>query len=216
MLRSASFSSLALLAFAAGVLAVGCGSSDQPTGPVGGPVTGALDMHCSPNGVLTPTHVGMCLKDGTNTSDDAAAPADDGSAPSDDGGADGSAPSGSEYGPILFNDSGYDDDCKYHVSFQTTPIRKNANVTFTVNVQGLDPAGPALGAAVYAEVFLTDTDPTRSSPKTTEVGNGVYSISPVVFQDSGRWTVRFHFYEQCSDAPEDSPHGHAAFYIDVP
>ena len=33
---------------------------------------------------------------------------------------------------------------------------------------------------------------------------------------AGDWTVRFHFYENCNDAPEDSPHGHAAFFVHVP
>jgi hypothetical protein len=28
--------------------------------------------------------------------------------------------------------------------------------------------------------------------------------------------VRFHLHENCSDVPEDSPHGHAAFYVSVP
>jgi hypothetical protein len=37
-----------------------------------------------------------------------------------------------------------------------------------------------------------------------------------VFDQSGRWVVRFHYFETCSDVPEDSPHGHVAFYIDVP
>jgi len=37
-----------------------------------------------------------------------------------------------------------------------------------------------------------------------------------VFDKSGRWVVRFHFFESCSDVPDDSPHGHVAFYIDVP
>lgn len=32
----------------------------------------------------------------------------------------------------------------------------------------------------------------------------------------GRWMVRSHLYETCSDEPEDSPHGHAAFFVTVP
>jgi hypothetical protein len=28
--------------------------------------------------------------------------------------------------------------------------------------------------------------------------------------------VRFHFYEDCLDLLPDSPHGHAAYFIDVP
>jgi hypothetical protein len=33
---------------------------------------------------------------------------------------------------------------------------------------------------------------------------------------AGRWNVRFHMYEQCSDLTEDSPHGHITFFVDVP
>jgi hypothetical protein len=181
---------------------------------VGGPVTGAVDMHCSPNGTLETQHVGMCVKGGAGAS------GGEDAAPSDDAGGDGESEAGNAVEPVmvLFNNSGYDDDCKYHVSFDSTPIRKNANVTFTVNVQGLDPAGPATGAAIYAEIFLTDTHPSPSNPTATESppGSGTYTYGPVVFDQSGRWTIRFHFYESCSDAPADSPHGHAAFYIDVP
>ena len=39
---------------------------------------------------------------------------------------------------------------------------------------------------------------------------------PINFDAAGDWTVRFHFYETCNDAPEDSPHGHAAFFVHVP
>ena len=32
----------------------------------------------------------------------------------------------------------------------------------------------------------------------------------------GKWTVRFHFNEICCDVNSDSPHGHAAFFVNVP
>jgi hypothetical protein len=35
-------------------------------------------------------------------------------------------------------------------------------------------------------------------------------------EEAGRWVIRFDYFANCSDLPEDSPHGHAAFYIDVP
>ena len=129
-----------------------------------------------------------------------------------------SATPSSDYGETLYNSSGYDDDCKYQVSFESTPIRRNEDVTFTVTVEGLDPAGPATGANLYAEVYLTDIHPAPSSGTTTETppGSGIYKVGPIVFDASGTWTVRFHMYEMCSDDPADSPHGHAAFYIDVP
>lgn len=192
------------------VLATGCGSS-VPAGPTGGSVPDAADQHCVVNGALTPTKIGMCV-----------AP----SASGEDGGANNGHYAGGDaapvspapdYGPPLYNQDGYDDDCKYHVSFTSTPIRQNADVTFTVTVTSLDPAGPATGAKVYADVFLTPTHPAPlSDTKTTEAGPGVYQIGPIVFNAAGRWTVRFHMNEMCSDVPADSPHGHAAFYVDVP
>jgi len=179
--------------------ALGCGSSPaQPTGDAGGPVPDAADQHCVADGGMTAMKVGMCLAD----------------TPGGDAGA---APAPIDYGATLYNGTGYDDDCKYQVSFTSTPIRKGAEVTFTLTVNGLDPAGPALGAAPYAEVYLTDIHPApNSNTTTTEKGGGVYEIGPVVFDASGTWTIRFHVYEMCSDTPADSPHGHAAFYIQVP
>jgi hypothetical protein len=204
MSRSLVFA-LFSIAVASSSFMSGCGSP-APAGTVGGPVADAADQHCIVNGVLTPTTVGMCMAD--NGGADAGAV--------DDGGAD--AMPTNPYGETQYNSSGYDDDCKYHVSFTSTPVRRNAGVTFTVTVERLDPAGVASGAAVYPEIYLTPTQPALSMGTTNEVplGSGIYEIGPVVFQYPGLWTVRFHMYETCSDAPEDSPHGHIAFYIDVP
>ena len=44
---------------------------------------------------------------------------------------------------------------------------------------------------------------------------GIYQ-GTVVFNGPGEWTVRFHIHEECADLLPDSPHGHAAFHIDVP
>ena len=49
----------------------------------------------------------------------------------------------------------------------------------------------------------------------------MYKVGPIRFDAAGNapghyWTVRFHLYEECNDSPEDSPHGHAAFYVSVP
>jgi hypothetical protein len=176
------------------VLASGCGSTAPAAGDAGGPVTDASDPRCIEGGAVVPAQVGQCMSGG-----------DDGAAPSTD------------FGATIYNSSGYDDDCKYHVSFTSTPVRRNTPVTFTVTVEGLDPAGPALGANLYAEVYLPPIHPApNSNTKTTEKGAGVYDVGPIVFDVPGLWTVRFHMYEECSDAPEDSPHGHIAFYIDVP
>ncbi|HTA93571.1 MAG TPA: hypothetical protein VK745_28530 [Polyangiaceae bacterium] len=41
------------------------------------------------------------------------------------------------------------------------------------------------------------------------------SAGPIVLDESGRWVVRFHFYEQCIDQ-DNSPPRHAAFLVGVP
>ena len=179
----------------AGLIGVACGSSN-PTGPVGGPVTGALDTHCSDgDGGVNATPVGMCMMGGV-------AP-DGGVSPID-------------YGPTLFNAEGDDDDCKYHVVWTSTPVRKDTNVTFTLMLTKLAAMTPATQAGVTAEVFLTDTHPAAPPPEAKESAGGTYTIGPVKFDAPGDWTVRFHFYGNCSDVPADSPHGHAAFFVRVP
>jgi hypothetical protein len=121
------------------------------------------------------------------------------------------------YGSTQYNSEGNDDDCKYHVKFTETPVRRNENVSFTVTAATLADGHPATGANIEAEVFLSDTHPAPNSGQaTTEKSGGVYDVGPIKFDAAGRWTVRFHLHEDCQDATEDSPHGHIAFYIDVP
>jgi len=176
----------------AGLIGVGCSSNSTPSGPVGGPVMGALDTHCSG---MDPTVVGMCMMGG-------AVP--DGGAPTVD------------YGETMFNAEGDDDDCKYHVSWTSTPVRENTKVTFTVKLTKLADMTTATGAGVRAEVYLNDTHPAVPPPQATESPAGTYKLGPILFDAPGMWTVRFHFYEACDDGPADSPHGHAAFYVGVP
>jgi hypothetical protein len=199
MTRFASRSRLFLVTLACGALGSACGSSSSPAendGAVGGPVADGGGNHCMANGMLAAQPVGMCQ--------------------TDDGGGGATA---IDYGETLYNSSGYDDDCKYHVSWTSTPIRKNTDVTFTVTVETLDPAGPATGADVSPEPFLSPIVPgdiSRTTTTESPAGSGIYKVGPIVFKQSGLWTVRFHFYEMCADGPADSPHGHAAFYVEVP
>jgi hypothetical protein len=80
-----------------------------------------------------------------------------------------------------------------------------------------DNDAPLTGANTVIEAFLTNVHPAPPLKQTTtEVPPGTYAVSPVQFDAAGRWTVRFHFYETCDDSLPDSPHGHAAFYVDVP
>jgi hypothetical protein len=178
--------------------------------------------------------------------DDAAAPSggDDGSAGGDgapagdgSGGDDGSASTADAgdngecgevgYGVTNYGTSAQDDDCKYDVSYTATPICQNENIYFTVTAKkraaadggpSLSDEAPLTGASVSAEVYNDDcaTIAPNSGQTTVEQGNGTYKVGPIQFSKSGKWIVRFHFNECCSDAPDDSPHGHAAFWVNVP
>jgi hypothetical protein len=197
---------------------VGCGSSSPTPTSTAAAVAGPVDMHCTDNGVEIKQAVGICMAgNGTTTS-----PADDGGADggaSDDGGSDDGGNSGgvSDVGPPLYNAEGDDDDCKYHVKWTSTAVKENVGVTFDVNVTRRMDGKPATGANVQIEAYLNAHHPTPSTDiPNTESAGGNYSVGPVIFDAPGNWTVRFHLYETCSDEPADSPHGHAAFFVDVP
>jgi hypothetical protein len=137
-----------------------------------------------------------------------------------------------DYGDTMFGSSGSDDDCKYDVSWQSTPIAVGQPVWFQLTLKNKSDGSPATGAAPLVETFrLATNDPGPSSNANQapyEVAPGVYVIGPVAFDQSNAsgeagasstppyWTARFHFDEDCSDLLPDSPHGHAAFYLQVP
>lgn len=186
-----------LLAVAASLLA--CSSSKN----YGGPVFGAVDNHCFqladggfPGGPMfaQPTSAASCHPDG---------------------GGDGGVAS---YGDTRFNSGGNDDDCKYLLTWSVTPVAQQEDVTFTVAVVNAVDGTPATGAYTYAEVYLAAQNHLSPSvnPPVAENSPGVYTVGPVLFDQPGQWTVRFHFYEDCLDLLPDSPHGHAAYFVNVP
>jgi hypothetical protein len=194
---------LALTLAGAFLFAQGCSSDDSsnpqmeggscPAG--GGPLPGPATDHCMG---MTQT-VGMCMK-----------------AP-EDGGADTDA--GPEMpAPTNVGTEADDDDCKYHVSFTNDCVQENGTgTTFTVSLKSLTMNMAAVpGANPYVEVFLNENHPGGGNTQGTETSPGVYSIGPITFDQAGKWTVRFHFFGDCSDAFDDSPHAHAAFFINVP
>lgn len=173
------------------VLAANCGA---PCSKPGGPSTGAADAHCGSNS--QETNQASCH------------PADAGVA-MDDGGID--------YGDPMFGSEGDDDDCKYHVKWTVSDVCENNDTTFNLTLTKKADGSAATAANPDLEVFLDETHPApNSGMKATDNGGGKYTVGPIRFDASGRWTVRFHFYEECEDLLEDSPHGHAAFYVDVP
>jgi hypothetical protein len=165
----------------------------------GGSVAGAQDNHCFDDGgaeFLT-VDPAMCTVD----------------AGMDTGG-------GDDFGDTMFNTSGNDDDCKYAVSYSITGggICVGADTFFVVTLKDATTNSLVGGAsAVRPEVFMTSSGApvNTSASTTTETSTGVYKIGPIKFTSAGNYTVRFHFYEDCTDTPT-SPHGHAAFFVNVP
>ena len=193
-----------LTAGVAGISFASCGSNG-PTGPAGGPVAGSADMHC----------VGVDPQS-TSQADCQFRPPPDAELPPDAQGTTGpDAPP--EFGATMYGTEGDDDDCKYHVTWSSTPIYENDDVYFTVVATALIDNSAVTGANIFAEVYLNDTHP---APPTNQVAVespvGTYKIGPIQFDAPGEWTVRFHLFENCLDYADDSPHGHAAFFLDVP
>jgi hypothetical protein len=132
---------------------------------------------------------------------------------------------GPDYGATMYGTEGDDDDCKYHTSYTATPICENDGVYFVVTANYLTRGGaPLTGACAYAELCLNSMHLVPSVNSRPPLGNqqvvegppGTYTIGPVLFDVPGMWTVRFHFNEICCDVADDSPHGHAAYFVDVP
>jgi hypothetical protein len=121
-----------------------------------------------------------------------------------------------DYGPTQPGSEGDDDDCKYHVKWQSTAVAENADVTFQIIATVKKDGSPLAAATPYAEIYLSDMHPAPNTKvATTETAPGTYTIGPVRFDAAGNWNVRFHFDDQCNDS-ETSPHGHAAFFVKVP
>jgi hypothetical protein len=122
--------------------------------------------------------------------------------------------------PIQHGREADDDNCKYHVRFENTCVAVDQPVTFTLSLTRLIDGTPGAGTnPAFPEIYLAD-EPSHLSPSNDitadERSPGTYEIGPVVFDRSGRWVVRFHYFDTCSEIPEDSPHSHVAFYFDVP
>jgi hypothetical protein len=163
------------------------------TGPVGGAVAGASDSHCAqPDGGVKAqaTAQASCHLSGGAAAD---------------------------YGETNFNATAFDDDCKYLITWAATPIRQHEDVTVTATVTNTVGGAATTGASLSTEIFLSSTHPApNSGVKTVEAPNGTYTIGPIRFDAAGRWTLRFHAFEECTDAAEETPHAHGAFFVDVP
>jgi hypothetical protein len=182
----------------------------------GGPVAGPQDDHCDlPDGgtIVQPTTMAGCFAD-------AGPPGDDGGG--DDGGGVDAGDIGNcgdgDYGATMNGTSGSDDDCKYNVTWTSTPICENQETYFVVSVSKRTDNSPLTGANARPDVVLNCEHPISNLPRdpSPEISPGTYIVGPIVFDQPGKWVFRFHFNEDCLDLAPDSPHGHAAFYINVP
>jgi hypothetical protein len=156
----------------------------------------------------------------------------------DAGAGDDGGPEPCAYGATMYGQEGDDDDCKYHVTWKSTPICEGAAgaqfVVTAVYKTRFDDGGaplPLTGANPMTETFTTtptdgtdaatycDDMSTHPGPTSgnhlTEGPPGTYTGN-IAFDTPGAWTVRFHFNEECADVADDSPHGHAAFHFTIP
>jgi hypothetical protein len=183
-----------------GVVIVSC--TKTVTNP-GGDLFGPQDMHCidPATGTMTTQQTdpaGCQAVPDAGVEPDAAVPAP-------------------EFGTTMFNKTGFDDDCKYGISWTSTSVLENTDVFFTVVATTTVDNKPATGANIFAEVFLDDMHEAPPTNQTAvESPPGTYKVGPIRFDQAGAWTVRFHLFETCKDLVDDSPHGHAAFFVDVP
>jgi len=172
-------------------------------GEVGGMVPGPADNHCMNVQTITVSQA-SCNPDGGGPPPPPAGDA------------------GMEPQPIHNNAQADDDDCKYHVTWTSTPIYKNMPVTFTVTVvnKADNTPVPFPPRAQFAVAGVLSTDDTVVLPNTSPMqmlgSNGTWTFGPVRFDDSGDWNLTFHIREECSDNLDDSPHGHATFLVRVP
>jgi hypothetical protein len=220
---------------AALAMVIACSNDDKSTNvdsgvsscaSPGGPAAGPADTHCeAPDGgrIVQVTTQAGCYADAGAPSGDDGGSADAGGG--DDGGGAAGADAGDlgncgdpAYGPTMYGQSGSDDDCKYDVSWTSTPICESQNVYFTVTVKKRTDGSPVTGANVRPDVVLKCTHPIPNNPAdpSPEPAPGTYTVGPIDFDQPGTWVVRFHVFENCLDLADDSPHGHAAFYVQVP
>jgi hypothetical protein len=121
------------------------------------------------------------------------------------------------FGRTMDNSHGADDDCKYDVTWSSTPICEGDQVYFMVTVKYRVDGSPVTGANARPDVVLNCNHPILNNPAdpSPEVMPGTYKVGPIVFDKPGKWVFRFHFFADCQDQL-GSPHGHAAFWVQVP
>lgn len=190
-------------------VAIACSSSTTSATPAAttstaAAVAGAPDTRCAGKPVVVATQAAC------HTSDDGGAEHDHDAAAGSD------TAEASEYGPTQYNSEADDDECKYHVKWESTNVARDVDVTFKVTATNRNDSTPVTAAKPYVEIFLDEKTPAPNTPAVTnEVSPGTYTIGPVRLDKPGNWNVRFHFNGDCADS-EESPHGHVTFFVKVP
>jgi len=196
--------------------AVTCSS---PGGPVAVDATHPADSHCTADHKQATDQASCNVQGDGGGGDDAAG--DDAAAVPLDGGPTGDCDP-TQFGASMYGTKGSDDDCKYDVQWSSTPICEGGNgVYFTVSATKRADGMPLTDAMPYIESVQACSHPSPNPPApamtaSEETPPGTYKIGPIVFDRPGGWVVRFHFYGNCSDFVDTSPHGHAAFFVNVP
>ncbi len=196
------------------VLAAACSDDTSKATDAGGSAGSGGGGMCSMPGVATAgpkdSHCGSNVVVASQAD---CHPADAGliEPPSDDAGA-----AVSDFGDTMYGTEGDDDDCKYHLAWTSTALCSDQDIYFTVKLTNKSDGSVVKGAKPEPDITLTDTHPgITDKSKAVEGPDGTYKIGPVKLDASGKWTVRFHFFGDCTDS-ETSPHGHAAFFVTVP
>jgi hypothetical protein len=200
--------------------AVTCSS---PGGPVAVDATHPADSHCTADHKQATDQASCNVQGDAGAGDDAAGDdaGDDAAVVPTDGGPTGDCDPAS-FGAAMYGTRGSDDDCKYDVQWSSTPICEGGNgVYFTVSATKRADGMPLTGAMPYIESVQACSHPSPNPPApavtaSEETSPGAYKIGPIVFDRPGGWVVRFHFYGNCTDSLDTSPHGHAAFFVNVP
>jgi hypothetical protein len=176
----------------------------------GAAASGPPDTHCAGRSQSTNMAIGSAGEDSGIAGDDGGGGDDGGSAIGNCG--------DPAYQATMFGNQGGDDACKYDVSWTAPPICEKQPIYFTVSVKSRTDHSAVTSANVRPDVVLNCSHPTPAMPAdpSPESPPGTYRVGPVVFDMPGRWVVRFHIHSDCFDILPTSPHGHAAFWVDVP
>jgi hypothetical protein len=111
----------------------------------------------------------------------------------------------------------FDDLCEFRMQLSAVCGADERTVTISMKLTASTDDRIVVGAAPYAEVYLTPTHPARvNSAVTTDLGAGWYEIGPYQLDTAGTWTFEIHTFPTCILPGPNSPHAHLSIRLDVP